>query len=846
VLVVLVALVAAGVVAGWAEWRIRTAAPASGADDLESAVRAQSRADDQRLQELSLVASSLAGRSDLPLDPDAVGDDEEQANQRLLTLIAFLEDVLDQRRLERIVIGGGGEMALRVGGPRRDDPVARELALSALVDRALDEGTASGVWSFEDSIYRVAAERVEADGETLGAVAVADLVARATAIEVRAVSRAETVYLLAPAEGGVLAVASTLDQAAGEAVVAALADAGVLADVLAGTERRDPVDVTLGGSSYRAMAAPLAAGDGGASAARVALIETGAGNQQLRMVQAAALAGGLGALLLGVLGAPLITRGSGSASKAVAEAARAARAGDLAGAARHAVPAPLALYFQETAEKRALEAVVASLGRTEGSGGGAGEARDGHSEGHPVRSKGAVLAVEMPGYARTPSDQDPREVSDRLGRDVMRLRRAVTSRNGRLEATLGHRALAVFEGERAGARAVGAAAEAMRELATPENAFDEPTPPAAAVATGTFVAGGPDGARTVSGLPVQQTESLLREASSGDLIVAKQAFRDLEGELAAGGVEVTAQRGLLTPQPVYLLDSEKAARAATALGSADGVAAAGLSSLAAGTVLGDRFTLVERRSANPAWVDFLARDGELDTLVTVRALRSGAVADLGAFSAFDGPLQQVQRAVDPSVERVIEAGESDGVPFLAAERVEGPTLDRLLAGLLAERRPLGASAALRIARTLAAGLAAVHAGGAPHGALRPAAVTLDPRGHARLTGLGLALVLPSPGIDPSVDRALGPDRYRAPERLEGDDPSPAADVYAAGVLLTELFSGRVSEDGAPPEPPDATELPDGLAPVLARCLERDPGARYPDGAALAEALKGVHAEIVTR
>jgi serine/threonine-protein kinase len=125
-------------------------------------------------------------------------------------------------------------------------------------------------------------------------------------------------------------------------------------------------------------------------------------------------------------------------------------------------------------------------------------------------------------------------------------------------------------------------------------------------------------------------------------------------------------------------------------------------------------------------------------------------------------------------------------------------------------------------------------------------VTLDPRGHARLTGLGLALVLPSPGIDPSVDRALGPDRYRAPERLEGDDPSPAADVYAAGVLLTELFSGRVSEDGAPPEPPDATELPDGLAPVLARCLERDPGARYPDGAALAEALEGVHAEIVRR
>jgi eukaryotic-like serine/threonine-protein kinase len=851
VLVVLVALLAAGVVAGWAEWRIRTAAPASGAGELDSAVRAQSRADAQRLDELALVAGRLARRADLPLGAGNGGaGGEDGAAASLRALIGSLEDVLDEHQVELIVLRGGGEMALRVGAPA---DAAREMAVSAVMEQALDEGRASGVWSFGERLYRVAAEQVEADGETLGALAVADLVGRATVIEARAVSRAEALYVLAPAERGdggegATVVASTLDQAAGETLVAALSDAGVLADVLGGTERRDPVDVTLGGTSYRALAVPLPAGTGGASAARVALIETGAGHRQLRMVQAAALAGGLGALLLGLLGAPLVTRGSGSGSKEVAEAARAARAGDLAGAARHAVPAPLALYFQETAEKRALEAVVASLGRTEGVPGGGSES-GGHPEGQPARSKGAVLAVEMPGYARTLSDQDPREVSERLGRDVVRLRRAVTARGGRLEATLGHRALAVFQGERAGARAVGAAAEAMKVLATPENAFDEPTPPAAAVATGTFVAGGPEGARTVSGLPVQQTESLLREASSGDLIVARQAFRELEGELSAGGVEVAAQRGLLTSQPVYLLDAGKAARAAAALGSAEGASAADLSGLAAGSVLGDRFTLVERRSASPAqapvWLRYLARDGELDAFVTLRALRPGTVVDLAAFEAFDGPLQQVQRAVDPSVERVIAAGESDGVTFLAAERVEGPTLERLLAGLLAERRPLGAAAALRVARTLAAGLAAVHAAGIPHGALRPASVTLDPRGHARLTGLGLALVLPSYGIDPAVDRALGPARYRAPELLAGGEASPAADVYAAGVLLTELFSGRISEEGAPPEPPDATELPDGLAPVLVRCLDRDPTARYPDGAALAEALGPVRAELLT-
>lgn len=841
-LVLLVAVVAAGAVAAWAEWRLRSAAPAAGAGDLDAAVRAQSRADDQRLDELTLVAERLGRRADLPLGA-AGGAEEQDAASRLRELIGALEDVLDERQVELIVLRGGGEMALRVGAPA---DAAREMAVSALIDRALDEGRASGAWSFGGRLYRVAAERVEVNGETLGALAVADLVGRAAAIEARAVSRAEAVYLL-PGEdgedgeegaGGVEVVASTLDQESGQSLVAALAAAGALEEARAGG-RPDPIELRLGDTAYRVAAAPVARGDGDAAAVRATLVEAGAGARQLRMVQAAALAGGLGALLLGLLGAPLVTRGADAQSKEVASAARAARAGDLAGAARHGVPEPLALFFQEAAEKRALEAVVASCGRFDG---GADAATATGSEAD--RRRGAVLALEMPRYARIPSDQDPREVAERLGRDLVRVRRAVGARGGRLESSLGHRALAVFEGERAGARALGAAAEATKALSTPENAFDDPVPPAVAIATGTFVVGGPEGGRTVAGLPVQQVEGLLREASSGDLIVAKQAFRELEGELSAAGVEVAAQRGLLTSQPVYLLDAETAARAAAALGSAEGAGiAAGLSGLAPGVVLGDRFTLLERRAETPAWIRYLARDGESDARVTVRALRPGMVADLDPFDAYDGPLQSIQRAVDPAVERVLGAGESDGVPYLVAERVEGPTLSVVVDRLLAERQPLAVPATLRIARGLAAGLAAVHGARVAHGALRPAAVALDPRGHVRLTELGLALALPSPGIDPAVDRALGPIRYQAPERQAGGEPTPAADVYAAGAVLAELFSGReLSGEGTLP---DDTELPDGLAEVLARCLAHDPEARYPDGTTLAEALEPIRADIVS-
>lgn len=856
-LVLLVSAVAAGGVAAWAEWRIRSAAPATGAGDLDAAVGAQSRADDQRLEALTNLAARLARRDDLPLEGDRgpAAEEADEPTARLRSLIGALEDVLDERQVELIVLRGGGEMALGVGAPA---DAARELAVSRLMDRALDEGEASGTWTFGDQLYRVAAERVERAGETVGAVAVADRIGRAAAIRSRAVSRAETVYLVGAEEGeGATVVASTLDRQAGERLIEALSAAGVLAPVLEGADNREVVDVRIGGTTYRAVVSPLGSGSANAAAARVALVETGAGGRQLRMVQAAALAGGLAALLLGVLGAPLVTRGAGTRSREVAAAAEAARSGDLAGAARHAIPAPLARFFEEAAEKRALESVVASLGRS-----GGALAGDGGTAGAAERQRGAALVVEMPRYGRTGADQDPREVADRLGRDLVRVRRAVTSRGGRMEAALGHRALAVFDGERAGARAVGAAAEVMKALSAPENAFDDPTLPAIALATGDLIVGGPEGARTVTGLPVQQAESLLREASSGDLIVAKKTFRDLAAELAAGGVEVAAQRGLLTPQPVYLLGADQAARAAAALGTSEGAAAAALSSLAPGVVVGGRFTLLERRGSTAAWVRFLAEDGESDALVTLRALHREAVADLDLFDAFDGPLRTIQRVVHPAVERVVEVGVSGSAPFLVAERVEGPSLERLLAPLLAERQPLAVPAALRIARGIAAALAAVHGAGAVHGALRPAAVALDPRGQARLTELGLALALPAPGVDPSVDRALGPPRYLAPERLAGGEPTAAADLYAAGALLAELVSGRAlyGEEGAddgrdslrermaagPPELPDATELPDALVPILARCLDADPAARYADGAELAEALEPVRAEILSR
>ena len=865
-------------VAAFVEWTARSATPSDGGE-LSSTARAQLTLVEQRLEALSLAAASLAGQPGLPgaletAEQSAAGAPTSQpsaaADAAGAALEPLLRDLLDNRGLDLAVIAGPGGVPLALAGS--DEQAARELVGAPVAVRALEQGRARGAWRRDGKLYLSAAARVERDFETLGLVVVAAPIDRALALEARSLSRADAAFLVPATGGGVEQVASTLGRDQADELAAALAGAGLLEPALRDGRTASTETLNLADRSYRAQVEPLpspdsragagsngaarGAGARGAQGVMVTLVQRVGAAPLVRRVELVAAAAGLAGLLLGGLLALLAGRGASAPLDEVTAAAERARSGDLAGASRYPVPGALSEVFADQSEKWSLEAAVAAVGRE------AGLDRDG---GHVERRRGAVLVVEMPRYGRLGPDDEPREVAERLARDVVRVRRAVTGRGGRVEAALGHRVLATFGGDRTEARAVAAGAEILQRLSERENAFDEPVPPAVAVTSGETVVGGPDGARTVTGLPVQQAESLLREAASGDLILSKGVHRGLQEALAAGGVELNPQRGLLTPQPVFLLDTERAARAAAALGEAGAATGGSLSALAPGMVLADRFELAERldrwgRAGSAALsVDFLARDRQADAVVVVRALRRELLADLSPFEELDSEIRGVMRAVDPAVARVVALGLSDGVPFLASELAEGPTLARVLA----VQRFLAPAGALRLARHLAAGLAAIHGTSIPHGDLRPETVVLSPRGNARIIGLGVAPLLPPPGTDPDVDRVFGSPRFLAPERVRGERPSAAADVWAAGALLVEVFTGRpvYGEGGAaerpadwqevreriasgPREALDPTELPEGLAPVLERCLAREPSERYAHGGELAAALVGIRAAVV--
>ena len=204
---------------------------------------------------------------------------------------------------------------------------------------------------------------------------------------------------------------------------------------------------------------------------------------------------------------------------------------------------------------------------------------------------------------------------------------------------------------------------------------------------------------------------------------------------------------------------------------------------------------------------------------------------------------------------ILDTGVHEGAPFLVLPFLEGGTLRaRLARGPLpvAEVRALG----LRLARALGA----AHGLGIVHRDVKPENVLFTARGEPLLADLGLAKHFDdsAPGASRSASLSktgqfLGTASYMAPEQLaDAKTAGPAADVFALGAVLYECLAGapafpgesvleiveRVERGAFPPLARFRPDAPRDLASTVERCLARDPGRRFADGAALARALTG--------
>ena len=227
---------------------------------------------------------------------------------------------------------------------------------------------------------------------------------------------------------------------------------------------------------------------------------------------------------------------------------------------------------------------------------------------------------------------------------------------------------------------------------------------------------------------------------------------------------------------------------------------------------------------------YRCRDTRLDRIVAVKILLGRAPTDRSRLERFHNEAHALSALTHPHIRALYDVGEVDGIDFLVMEYIEGQTLESQL-----RRRPLAVDQALRHAIQIAEALSAAHRRGLAHYDIKPANIMLTASG-VKLLDFGLA--------------TLWSDLYSAPERLEGSACDARADIFAFGVVLYEMLTGRRPFD-APSrarlvaailehDPPSVSSLNDAVSPELERavvkCLAKDPDSRWQTTADLASEL----------
>ena len=331
-------------------------------------------------------------------------------------------------------------------------------------------------------------------------------------------------------------------------------------------------------------------------------------------------------------------------------------------------------------------------------------------------------------------------------------------------------------------------------------------------------------------------------------------------ERAAGDAELLAEvRSLLRQEP----DSEGFLEAPAPAAVGELAQKAG-ESLLPGEAVG-AYRVVRRLGGGGMGAVYLAEraDGQFERQVAVKLVKRGmdTEAILGRFERERRVLAGLQH---PGIAQLLDGGtHSDGRPYLVLEYVRGQAIDRYC-----RARGLDFAGCLELFLEVLEAVDHAHASGVVHRDVKPSNVMVGDDGHVKLLDFGLAKLLAPSGRSATYDvttegeRLLTP-HYAAPEQLRGEPVGPATDVYALGVLLYELLSGRrpYELDGRPwaavettvceldpPRPSDVLPADGGTAglrralagdldTIVMKALRKEPERRYGTARELAEDLR---------
>ena len=261
-----------------------------------------------------------------------------------------------------------------------------------------------------------------------------------------------------------------------------------------------------------------------------------------------------------------------------------------------------------------------------------------------------------------------------------------------------------------------------------------------------------------------------------------------------------------------------------------------------GSALEDRYELHAVIGEGAFGRVYRATDRRLERTVAVKLIKPWWAEDPEWARSFEREARILARLSDPGIVQIFDVGQGDEGLYYVSELIDGESLaDRL------RRGPLDPPVAAEIAAQLCRALARAHAENVVHRDVKPANIMLTAEGHVKVADFGVARLAEgsSEGAGATI---VGTPRYMSPEQARGHVPTPATDVYSAGIVLYEMLAGvppfteraavelalRHLRDAPPPLP---STVPPALVAVARRALAKAPTDRFRNGAEMAQAIE---------
>ena len=273
-----------------------------------------------------------------------------------------------------------------------------------------------------------------------------------------------------------------------------------------------------------------------------------------------------------------------------------------------------------------------------------------------------------------------------------------------------------------------------------------------------------------------------------------------------------------------------------------------------GTIIGGRYRIDGVLGFGGMGVVYRARDLKLDAEIALKRIRPDRVSPERR-ETLRREINLSRKVTHENVCRVYDLVEIDAEEFVSMEYLSGRTLK----DIEEQEKTLPLGRGLAIAKGICSGLAAAHRTGVLHRDLKPENVMIGEDGKPRLMDFGIA-VETSLYRGEQSDTVPGTPQFLAPELLRGEIASQRTDIYAMGVLLYEMFTGRVPFDddntarlvrrviseAAPRVESLRPDLPPELRDILERAIAKDPEARFPDADSLSDAISAFEGQVLDR